>query len=458
MSKYNGTKSVRSGHNGRLPKYADVWAQSNRSDINWSQEGMNRYFNDISRYPLLTAAEEFSCACDIERAYLNVFMSLLRFSSAQALFGQWHDQITAGTMFVSDYFIVHPEENGRRFQPKQTLEMMQRWRSLFVAMPVILTELSEERIATLVLGKKNSQLSARNRWAASSVTKLRLTDERLLQWLIIARQELAVRVENQPTDITSPMAASLDRAERYVARLAQLKEQMIKANVRLVVKIAKNYYGKTPLSFSDVLGEGQFGLIEAVNRFNCHRGARFATYAIWWIRQSIVHGTTNTGHFIRRPQHVQTHVNRLIRLVSSANVMKLKPEEVANMLGIDRVTAETVVRLLSVPVESLDELRYKDGGDTIIETIADPLAPRTDERALQHLKRQELERALAKLTCREAQIIRLRFGLDGAGPLTLEQIGRKLGVTRERIRQIESQAIKKMKRYIRLMRGESLTR
>lgn len=228
---------------------------------------------------------------------------------------------------------------------------------------------------------------------------------------------------------------------------ARLK--MIQANLRLVVSIAKRYT-KLGLSFSDLVEEGNLGLMKAVERYNFQHGYRFSTYASWWIKQSIIRAIANQAKTIRIPVYMVELINRM-RKVTEGLTQKLgrhpTDREIAKALkiGIGKIR---IIQTIIQPPSSLNEPIGTDGSGQLINLVEDEesISPAKEVSAL--VEHERIMNLLNRLTKREAEIVKLRFGLDGYEPHTLEETGRKFNITRERVRQIENSIIKKLKLYI----------
>jgi RNA polymerase primary sigma factor len=271
-----------------------------------------------------------------------------------------------------------------------------------------------------------------------SAPKLDLTVEPSLDSLRLYLREIG-KVPLLTADQEVYLAKRIERGDMGA------KTQMTEANLRLVVSIAKGYLGRG-LSFLDLIQEGSLGLIRAVEKFDYRKGYKFSTYATWWIRQAVTRAIADKARTIRIPVHMVEKLNKVVHIERQL-VQRLgrepRPEEIAEELEMTTEEVREILRMAQHPV-SLEKPIGEEEDSALGDFVEDENTETPDEAASLTLRRSDIEVALSSLPKRERQVIELRFGLTGGQPCTLEEVGKAFGVTRERIRQIENNTLKKL--------------
>jgi RNA polymerase primary sigma factor len=299
---------------------------------------------------------------------------------------------------------------------------------------------SEENHLGLILAEENPE--------TANIIRAYLKD--------ISRYKMMTKEEEQEAGKAIEQKAITATQEEFKKAYDQYANSLVTANLRLVVSIAKRYLNRG-LSFSDLVQEGNIGLMKAVSRFNYQKEYKFSTYGTWWIRQSITRALVDQGGVIRIPVHV-TEVVSKIEKVSERLFQELErepsPEEIAERLGFSVKAVNRALKTMKAHIY-LDRPSNEDGEGDHYDYFIGQQGPSPENIAADKDRGEQIDRVLSTLTPREEKVVRMRFGLDGIGH-TLEETGEVYGLTRERIRQIENKALKKLRHPIRKNRLESL--
>jgi RNA polymerase primary sigma factor len=272
----------------------------------------------------------------------------------------------------------------------------------------------------------------------AAAPKLDLTVEPSLDSLRLYLREIG-KVPLLTADQEVSLAKRIERGDE------RAKQHMIEANLRLVVSIAKGYLGRG-LTFLDLIQEGSLGLIRAVEKFDHRKGFKFSTYATWWIRQAVTRAIADKARTIRIPVHMVEKLNKVVHIERQL-VQRLgrepRPEEVAEELEMSVEEVREILRMAQLPV-SLEKPIGEEEDSSLGDFVPDDQAESPFDTASLSLRREDIELALGSLPERDRKVIELRYGLLGEAPCTLEEVGRAFGVTRERIRQIENNTLKRL--------------
>jgi RNA polymerase primary sigma factor len=273
------------------------------------------------------------------------------------------------------------------------------------------------------------------------VPLLRIEEEIRLAKALEAGRGAQRTLDNDGSDPLRRQELQQQIEEGLVAR-----EHLIKANTRLVVSIAKKYMGRG-VPFLDLIQEGNLGLMKAVEKFDYTRGYRFSTYATWWIRQTITRAIADQGRTIRVPVHMSDRIRRLYntaRELEQEHGRRPTPEEIADVMDMEPRKVQWMLRVSWRPL-SLEQPVGEEEDSELGSFIEDDSSPTPTQTAYRYLLGEKIEEMLGTLNPREARILRLRFGLNNGRMHTLEEVGRKFGLTRERIRQIEGRALRRLR-------------
>jgi RNA polymerase sigma factor (sigma-70 family) len=262
--------------------------------------------------------------------------------------------------------------------------------------------------------------------------------------LAVERGRLAEKKLARPRRSLSE--ATRRQLRREIAQALTAREELARSNARLVISIAKRYQ-HLGLPLMDLIQEGNIGLLRAIDRFEPARGLRLSTYATWWVRQGINRAVANQGRTIRLPAYLQDRLQQLSRAAQTLEQSLGRAPNDVELAQRLEVTPTDIrsLRTVAVPVVSLDDSLSEDGDESPLEQLEDTLISPVDELVARRLLREAMERALEELPARYALVVRLRYGLNGDQPHTLETIAQKLNLSRERVRQIERDAFTRLR-------------
>ncbi|MEX2222184.1 MAG: sigma-70 family RNA polymerase sigma factor [Candidatus Rokuibacteriota bacterium] len=424
-----------------------------------AEDPVRLYLKEIGKVSLLKAAEEVAIGRRIEVGQVALRRALGRVPFATTQLLTLVDRVRREEVPLEDVILLPEGGEPSPSEIRSSLAAFARIRRLEREIERLQTALGDKRRSTTTRANYNKWI-AKNRTSIQGVLenlplKPALADQlvgeirRLVKGMGATKSRPELRQLEQRAGVPrKALLASLSEIEEHDRVVRQAKKELMEANLRLVVSVAKRYLG-SELSLLDLVQEGNIGLMKAVDRFQYRRGFKFSTYATWWIRQAITRAIADHSRTIRIPVHMVETLNRISRVNRSlVNEMGREPtpEELAQRTGVPARKVRLILESSRKPLS----LETPIGDDSELgDFLEDKGAESPNDNLITQDLTLQVERALSTLSPKEKEILRLRFGIGDAGEHTLEEVGRRFSVTRERIRQIETKALRKLRHPLR---------
>jgi RNA polymerase primary sigma factor len=423
-----------------------------------AEDPVRLYLKEIGKVSLLKAEEEVSIGQRIEIGQIALRRALGRVPYATAKLLALVDRVRHEEVPLDDVILLPEGGEPTPSEVRSSLAAFARIRRLEREIERLEAALSDKRRSKTTRANYNKWI-AQNRGSIQSVLENLPLKPALVDQLVADIRQLAKNmagkgrgelrhIEESAGLPRKALLASLSEIEEHDRVVRQAKKELMEANLRLVVSVAKRYLG-SELSLLDLVQEGNIGLMKAVDRFQYRRGFKFSTYATWWIRQAITRAIADHSRTIRIPVHMVETLNRISRVNRSlVNEMGREPtpEELAQHTGVPARKVRLILESSRKPLS----LETPIGDDSELgDFLEDKAAESPNDSLITQDLTTQVERALSTLSPKEKEILRLRFGICVAGEHTLEEVGRRFSVTRERIRQIETKALRKLRHPLR---------
>lgn len=411
------------------------------------------YLKDIGKVSLLTPEEEYEIAKKIEEGERKIRNLLFRLPQAIAQLQDLQLQLKKGSVSIIDVvknidelnYTKKDEEKHR----KKAIALINTVKKVYDKKKALEEELADPHSPNRKQLEK--RLKKLNEKLEESLTSLNLTRKVMEDIIRKVEKEIEFLDEEEKGNVKE----TFTKINRIEKELKEVKNRLIQANLRLVINIAKKYLNRG-LSFLDLVQEGNMGLMKAAEKYDYQKGYKFSTYSTWWIRQAITRSIADYARTIRVPVHVLETMNKITKVtISLFQELGREPtiEEISRKAGLPVEKVRKIMKVSNEPISI--ETPIGDDDSKLGDFIADPKSPSPLNELVKISLKEEIDKVLATLTPREEKVIRMRLGIGEKTDYTLEEVGEVFGLTRERIRQIEAKALRKLKHPSRRKRLES---